>query len=280
MGEAMGVELPYFDQILEHFERSPDSLLTRAMQRHMHWGLFRSSNVEFSLDSCMAATEAMTEAMCKAGRVGNGARILDVGCGFGGTVAFLNERLTGVQLVGLNIDERQLNLARKSVSARPGNSVKFVQGDACQLSFADGAFDVVLAVECIFHFPSRRRFFGEAHRVLRTGGTLALSDFVANGDKLDEMTRFTEAHANNNFYGVRSPPLATGTYARIAAATGFAVLSDEDVTAATMPTYVGLKQLFADAGLSDGVSATAYLEELSKRGFFQYRILSFEATSP
>jgi len=46
-----------------------------------------------------------------------------------------------------------------------------------------------------------------------------------------------------------------------------------------MPTYVGLKKLFADAGLSDGVSATAYLEELSKRGFFQYRILSFEATS-
>jgi SAM-dependent methyltransferase len=221
----------------------------------------------------------MTEAMCAAGRVGNGARILDVGCGFGGTVAHLNERLSGVELVGLNIDERQLDRARRSVSARPGNSVRFVLGDACELPFGDGAFDVVLAVECIFHFPSRRRFFSEAHRVLRTGGTLALSDFVANGEKLDEMTEWTEGHENNDFYGVRSAPLCTGTYARVAHTTGFTVLSDEDVTAATMPTYVGLKKLFAHAGLNDGVVATGYLEELSKKGYFQYRILSFEAKS-
>jgi hypothetical protein len=45
-----------------------------------------------------------------------------------------------------------------------------------------------------------------------------------------------------------------------------------------MPTYEGLKAMLADAGLSDGVKATAYLEELSRRGYFQYRILSFEAT--
>jgi SAM-dependent methyltransferase len=270
-------ELPYFDQILDHFERSPDSLLSRAMSRHVHWGLFRSEKVEFSLESCMVATEAMTDAICKAGRVGNGARILDVGCGFGGTIGFLNERLSGVQLVGLNIDERQLARARQTVVARPGNSVRFVQGDACALPLGDGVFDVVLAVECIFHFPSRRRFFAEARRVLRTGGTLALSDFVANGDKLDEMTDWMETNANTNFYGVKSAALATGTYARIARTTGFTVLSDEDVTAATMPTYEGLKRLLADAGMWDGVKATAYLEELSKLGFFQYRIISFEA---
>jgi SAM-dependent methyltransferase len=279
MAETMNVELPYFDQILDQFERAPDSLLSRAMQRHMHWGLFRSAEVEFNLESCLVATEAMTDAMCAAGRVRDGARILDVGCGFGGTIGFLNDRLSGVHLVGLNIDERQLALARRSVVARSGNSVQFVQGDACELSFDNAEFDVVLAVECIFHFPSRRRFFGEARRVLRTGGTLALSDFVADSKNLDEMTEWTEANPTNNFYGVRSAAVCTGTYARIARHAGFTVLRDDDVTTETMPTYVGLKQLFADAGLSDGVRATAYLEEMAKRGFFQYRILSLEAAS-
>jgi ubiquinone/menaquinone biosynthesis C-methylase UbiE len=221
----------------------------------------------------------MTEKLCKAGRARDGSRILDVGCGFGGTVAHLNEKLSNCQLVGLNIDERQLARARQSVIARPGNTVRFVQGDACELPFEDGAFDIVLAVECIFHFPSRRRFFSEARRVLRGGGTLALSDFVVDGEKIDEMAEWTEANASatSNFYGVRSAALCTGTYERVARGSGFKVLADEDVTAATMPTYPGLKALLAEAGMSDGVKATAYLEELSRRGFFQYRILSFEA---
>jgi ubiquinone/menaquinone biosynthesis C-methylase UbiE len=280
MDDTTRVELPYFDQILAHFETSPDSPLSQAMQRHVHWGLFSSSAVEPTLANSLAATEAMTEKVCQAGRVANGLRILDVGCGFGGTIAHLNERLSGCRLVGLNIDERQLARARQLVHARPGNTVEFVQGDACELPFEDRSFDVVLAVECIFHFPSRRRFFSEVRRILHPGGTVALSDFVVDSEKIDEMGEWTEANAasSSNFYGVKSAALCTGTYDRVARSTGFTVLSDEDVTAATMPTYPGLKTLLASAGFSDGVKATAYLEELSRRGFFQYRILSFEAT--
>ena len=280
MSDTTPVDLPYFDQILEQFARSPDSQLSKAMRRHVHWGFFSSRNADASLASCMAAAETMTERICKAGRVGDGLRILDVGCGFGGTIAHLNERLTGCELVGLNIDERQLALARESVTARPGNTVRFVQGDACALPFDSAAFDVVLAVECIFHFPSRRTFFSEARRVLRAGGTLALSDFVVDSDKIDEMAEWTEANSTTNFYGVKSAALCTGTYARVARAGGFSVLSDEDITANTMPTYVGLKGMLSEVKLLDGVKATAYLEELSQRGFFQYRILSFEAKTP
>jgi hypothetical protein len=235
MSATTSVDLPYFDQILDHFDRSPNSQISKAMRRHVHWGFFSSPTADASLDSCVAAAETMTELICTAGCVGNGLRILDVGCGFGGTVAHLNERLTGCELVGLNI--------------------------------------------CIFHFPSRRTFFSEARRVLSANGTLALSDFVVDGDKIDDMTEWMEKNSTNNFYGVKSAALCTGTYARVARGAGFAVLSDEDITANTMPTYVGLKGMFREVEMSDGVNATAYLEELSRRGFFQYRILSFQAKS-
>jgi ubiquinone/menaquinone biosynthesis C-methylase UbiE len=278
MGDTTTFELPYFDAILKRLEQSPDSSLSQALTRHVHWGLFDSPTAESSRATYVVAAEAMTERLCRAGRARSGLSILDVGCGFGGTIAHLNEKLSGCELVGLNIDERQLARARQSVHARPGNTVRFVQGDACALPFEDKSFDVVLAVECIFHFPSRREFFSEARRVLRGAGTLAVSDFVVDGDKVDEMAEWTEKNESlvSDFYGVKSAALCTGTYARIARASRFRVLSDDDITGATMPTYPCLKAMLGEVGLDEGVKATRFLEELSRLGFFQYRVLSFE----
>jgi SAM-dependent methyltransferase len=276
----MTFELPYFDEIIDRLARSPDSSLSQAVRRHVHWGLFSSPHTaDDSLAAFMVAAEAMTERVCQAARVKSGLRILDVGCGFGGTIAHLNERLSGCELVGLNIDERQLTRARESVLAGRGNTVRFVQGDACALAFDDGQFDVVMAVECVFHFPSRKRFFAEARRVLRGGGTLVVSDFVLDSDKLDDLAAWTEENtaAVDGFYGPATTALCSDTYVRIARANGFSILANDDVTAATMPTYASMKRLMLDAGLPHGVKATSYLEELSRRGFFQYRVLSFEA---
>jgi SAM-dependent methyltransferase len=280
VGDTANFELPYFDAILERLERLPNSSLSRALQRHVHWGLFDSPTADPTVENYLLAAEAMTERLCRAGRVKDGLSILDVGCGFGGTIAHLNEHLSGCELVGLNIDDRQLARARRSVAPLSGNTVRFIQGDACALPFEDNTFDAVLAVECIFHFPSRRQFFSEAHRILRGKGTLAVSDFVIDADKIDDMTAWTEANSSlaTNFYGVESAALCTGTYDRLARVNHFAVLSDENITDATMPTYPGLRNMLDETGLSDGVKATTFLEELSRRGFFQYRVMSFEAT--
>jgi SAM-dependent methyltransferase len=274
----MPLDLPYFDDL---FSRSADSPIARAFQRHVHWGYFASSEaVDDSDEGFQVAAEAMTQRVCLAARVRNGLRILDVGCGVGGTIAYLNERLSDCELVGLNIDERQLVRARQLVQAGRGNSARFVAGDACELPFDVGAFDVVTAVECIFHFPSRRRFFSEARRVLRPGGTLMVSDIVIDGDKIDQMAAWAEHNASalGGFYGSSTSTSVVSTvYADLAGSEGFTVISDTDITAATMPTYPFLKRLYRDAGRQDGVKATAFIEEMSRRGFFQYRILSFEA---
>jgi hypothetical protein len=46
-----------------------------------------------------------------------------------------------------------------------------------------------------------------------------------------------------------------------------------------MPTYRWLAGLYRRQDLPDGVKTVVFLEELARRGFFEYRILSFEATS-
>src|SRR5262245_7411402 len=186
----------------------------------------------------------MTEQICAAANVDDGQRVLDVGCGFGGTVAHLDEHRVDCELVGLNIDGRQLARARESVPGRGSNRIAFVQGDACRLPFEDDTFDAVLAVECAFHFPSRRQFFREARRVARPGAVLALSDFVLAEGALsraaDEMG--WGGDGQSRFYGHNTKSLTSRGYERLGRGSGFEVVDDRDVTPATLPTYPALRR--------------------------------------
>lgn len=276
-------DLPYFDQIIARFDEQPDSELAHAFRRHVHWGCFDpDADVDDSLDQYVVAAEEMTRRICDAGRVGDGQRILDVGCGFGGTVDHLNQRFDGVTLVGLNIDGRQLARARQLVEARPGNTVSFVQADACRLPFPDDSFDAVTAVECAFHFPSRKRFFQEVARVTRPGATLSLSDFVLGDGGFGELGAWKTANQQDesDFYGANAKPLTSAGYERMAKGSGLAPLLDADITTETLPTYPALRRIYREAGLPDGVQATDELEEIARRGFVEYHILAFASPNP
>jgi SAM-dependent methyltransferase len=273
------LNLPYFDAILDRLDRDPESELAAAFRKHVHWGSFpASARDDDSLEAYLEAAEALTSRVCELGRVADGARILDVGCGFGGTLAHLNERLSGCELVGLNIDARQIDRARRSVIAARGNTVEFVVGDACAMPLGGRTFDVVLAVECIFHFPSRKQFFREVSKVLAPGGTLALSDFVVREGALLDLADWMTSNAlpASQFYGHSSAiaPTPSG-YGRIARGQRFDVVADVDITESTLPTYAAMRRLYREAGVADGVRATDYLESLARQRLVQYRLLSF-----
>lgn len=263
------VDLPYIDRLLVQLDEE-DSAYRRSFGRHIHWGYWPApTSAAYTPDDFAAAAERLTDEICAAAGVHDDQRILDVGCGFGGTIASLNERLSAVDLTGLNIDDRQLARARAIVVSRPGNRVRFQPGDACALPFADACFDVVLAVESIFHFHDRLSFFHEAKRVLRPGGCLALSDFVP--------IRYVH-FKSSSFYGPINLRCSAAVYRRLAAEVGFAPRVQRDVTAHTMPTYRFLRTLERSSKAPLSVRAqTRILEGLTRLHFLRYVILSFAA---
>jgi erythromycin 3''-O-methyltransferase len=100
-------------------------------------------------------------------------RVLDVGNGLAAQDPVIAKVAKTRGLVAVNITRSQL-VAGKDRLREAGAAG--VNGDATRLPFADGSFDGVISVEAAFHFPSRARFFAEAHRVLRPGGVLTMSD--------------------------------------------------------------------------------------------------------
>ena len=106
--------------------------------------------------------------------------LLDLGCGFGRHAFEAAKR--GARVVAFDYAEAELKEVRNTFGAMaeagevgPDSLAGTVQGDATRLPFADGAFDRVIASEVLEHIPDDEAALGELARVLRPGGTMAVT---------------------------------------------------------------------------------------------------------
>jgi SAM-dependent methyltransferase len=164
---------PYFDYLIEGFHQGRSGRFVHLG----HWDTPPEADIEMSEDEFQQAQTRLNKFLLNMSDLENALSVLDVGCGFGGTIESINKQYTDMQLVGVNIDTRQLDICQQ---LKPGNnnSLEWKQADACQLPFPDNSFDRVLCVEAMFHFSSRRKFFKEVARILRPTGNLVASDIV------------------------------------------------------------------------------------------------------
>ncbi len=137
---------------------------------HLHHGLFETGR-EGHEDAVLRAIERVAE---EAG-IGRGDRVCDVGCGYGATARWLAAR-RGAEVVGLTLSPRQHEVA---VERTPPGGPEFLLRDWLRNGFAPSSFDAVVAIESLEHMEDKERFFTEAARVLRPGGRLVVSAWLA-----------------------------------------------------------------------------------------------------
>ncbi len=100
-------------------------------------------------------------------------RILDVGCGTGEISSRLAAELPGATVVGIDVLESSVALAR-SRHAALAPRLSFAQGDAYALAFPDASFDLVVCRHVLQSIPHAERVVAELRRVARPGGWLHL----------------------------------------------------------------------------------------------------------
>jgi len=117
--------------------------------------------------------------------VGEGDRILDVGCGVGHEAQRL-AKLVGPRGRVVGIDRGESNIAEaRRRAAGLSFPVEFQINDAHQLTFTDHSFDLVRAERVLLFVEDPRRVLNEMVRVVRPGGGIVIFDFDHDGFVLD-----------------------------------------------------------------------------------------------
>ena len=151
-----------------------DKLLERLWGEHIHLGFYSPGgrNIDFR----DAKVQFVHELVKWSGldKLPKGSRILDVGCGIGGSSRILAKHY-GFNVTGITISSAQVKRARELTSDEL--NCNFQVMDALDLKFADGSFDAVWSVEAGAHMNDKNKFADEMLRTLRPGGFLALADW-------------------------------------------------------------------------------------------------------
>ncbi len=262
---------PYFDLLIDGFK-------TGRAGRHVHlgyWEVAPSDAIPCTAEEFEAAQAQLCNIVLELASLSDGQSVLDVGCGFGGTLAAIDARWRHMRLAGLNIDRRQLDICR-SLAPHPSNILSLVMADASAIPFQSASFDRVVCLEAMFHFPSRSGFLAQAVNALRPGGRLAVSDILLTnpGDRAPLEIGLLEEIIRRE-YGPW-PQLWTGFDELLESArrSGLVVERIIDTTSQTLPSY----RTTAPGGEIDATrrpSAGSLMRWLHREGYLSYLCAAF-----
>ncbi len=172
--------------------------------------------------------------LAEAAQISRGERVLDSGCGVGGS-AFWLARNIGAEVTGITISERQVRRAR-ALAVRFGlaDRTRFLLRNFLDNQFCAAAFDVVWAIESACYLAHSAEFVREAYRLLRPGGRLV----VADGFSLRPPATFEESRWLETFTeGLVLPGLTpVGVFAERLERSGFTDVRCWDKTTAIRPS--------------------------------------------
>lgn len=168
----------------------------------------------------LAANDALAE---RAG-IGEGTRVADFCAGLGGPSRYFAHRY-GADVTGIELTPARVRGAEELIR-RVGlqDKVRVLEGNVMQVPLATSSVDVVVSQEALLHVPDKKRAFAEAHRILKPGGRIAFTDWVAH-------RRLSDADRKLMWQGMAVADLYDlPTYAELVHGAGFVVSSVEDLS--------------------------------------------------
>lgn len=164
----------YHQKIVQYYKESEDAYkdswdLNNSLA--IHYGYWDQEVKNFS-----GSLLRMNEVMMETAKIKSTDRVLDAGCGVGGSSIFLASKL-GCKVTGISLSGRQVEQARSNANKKGvDNLVDFQVMNYSDTDFEDESFDIVWGCESICYADDKDKFVREAFRLLRLGGRLIVAD--------------------------------------------------------------------------------------------------------
>jgi sarcosine/dimethylglycine N-methyltransferase len=172
----------------------------------------------------LAANDALAERAGIDAGIDKDTRVVDFCSGLGGPSRYFAHRY-GADVTGIELTAARVKGAEE-LTRRVGlqNSVRVIEGNVMQVPLPDTSVDVVISQEALLHVPDKERALAEAYRILKPGGRIALTDWVAHQQLsgVDKQLMW-QGMAVADLYNLQ-------TYADLIRRAGFIVDSVEDLT--------------------------------------------------
>ena len=248
----------------------------------MHYGLWKEDTI-----SLREALQNMNEYVTGKLQLAPGQKILDAGCGVGGTAIHIcntwDVTVHGITLSYNQVAKSEKNAHNSTLKGKPIFSVQ----DYCNTHFDSSAFDSVYAIESVCHANEKADFLKEAYRILKKDGILIVADFFTtkkenSSSEAKLLDKWAKSWAVPQFEN-------TETFLKKAVEAGFKVqessnITDKIIKSSRRLQYFFYPGLFAHAvlfslGLRNRVQgknvwSTHYQHKSLTKKLWEYRVIT------
>jgi ubiquinone/menaquinone biosynthesis C-methylase UbiE len=211
---------------IDFYERHPISceiILTKLRDSRGHLDDLSPEDL-FPHDQDHYGGLAANDALAARGRITEGKRVADFCAGLGGPSRYLAHRF-GADVTGIELTAARVKGAA-ALTRRVGlqDKVRILEGDVMQVPLGDGSMDVVISQEALLHVPDKPRALAEAYRILKPGGRIVFTDWIAHRPLAEaDRALMWQGMAVRELYSLPA-------YAELVRQAGFAVTAVEDLT--------------------------------------------------
>lgn len=110
--------------------------------------------------------------------------IIDLATGTGDVAFKLSTRYPDAEIIGVDLSEGMLAVAREKATRLPENSIRFEQGDCLNLNYPDNSFSVLTIAYGVRNFEDLHKGFREFFRVLKPGGSFMILELSRPENKI------------------------------------------------------------------------------------------------